>query len=80
MIPGDGIGPELMLHVKSVFRYGGPGLFFPYLLSQEVLYPRPISKHQELCAKKHREPRNPPSGTFACKARSCIPMFLILLD
>lgn len=21
MIPGDGIGPELMLHVKSVFRY-----------------------------------------------------------
>lgn len=25
MIPGDGIGPELMLHVKSVFRYGAPG-------------------------------------------------------
>ncbi|KAL0588390.1 Isocitrate dehydrogenase [NAD] subunit gamma, mitochondrial [Plecturocebus cupreus] len=23
MIPGDGIGPELMLHVKSVFRDGG---------------------------------------------------------
>ena len=25
MIPGDGIGPELMLHVKSVFRYGVHG-------------------------------------------------------
>lgn len=25
MIPGDGIGPELMLHVKSVFRYTAPG-------------------------------------------------------
>lgn len=24
MIPGDGIGPELMLHVKSVFRYTAP--------------------------------------------------------
>ena len=24
MIPGDGIGPELMLHVKSVFRYRTP--------------------------------------------------------
>lgn len=41
MIPGDGIGPELMLHVKSVFRYGGSG---PCLLSQGRLYPRPSWK------------------------------------
>lgn len=23
MLPGDGIGPELMKHVREVFRYGG---------------------------------------------------------
>lgn len=35
MIPGDGIGPELMLHVKSVFRYGDPRSLFLALSPRE---------------------------------------------
>ncbi|XP_033120021.1 isocitrate dehydrogenase [NAD] subunit gamma, mitochondrial-like isoform X2 [Anneissia japonica] len=36
LIPGDGIGPELMVHVKDVFRYAGAPIDFEeFLLSGE---------------------------------------------
>ncbi|TRZ08133.1 hypothetical protein HGM15179_018973, partial [Zosterops borbonicus] len=39
LIPGDGIGPELMLHVKDVFRKLGDGLFLQCCREVAAEYP-----------------------------------------
>lgn len=54
LIPGDGIGPELMLHVKEVFRWVPPSL------------PRPRTQAPGLSAGPRHPGRSPPPGTPAC--------------
>jgi hypothetical protein len=63
MIPGDGIGPELMLHVKSVFRYGDPG---PCPSGRVVPCVQPGAPGNS--AKRTSEPRCPPV-TVHCRVQ-----------
>lgn len=66
MIPGDGIGPELMLHVKSVFRYGAAGPISPSFAPLGKVVPQAqLGGTLRTWCQEGRKGQKPTAGDFA---------------
>ena len=70
MLPGDGIGPEMMGYVKEVYRYAGAPVDF-----EEIRFDPNAQSEEELAADSRV--KNPPSknqktpqiGRASCRER-----------